>query len=51
MAETYKIKVACRNCDFEGEVDIEKSIEVKEAICPQCGCTTLTKSSTLPNII
>ena len=30
MAETYKIKVACRNCDFEGEVDIEKILNMKD---------------------
>lgn len=38
---SYKINVACDNCGFKGEVEIEKGVEFKNHPCPNCGNRTL----------
>jgi len=41
--ETYKIEVRCKNCDFDGEVEIKKGFAVKDRECPRCELLTLVK--------
>ena len=35
--ETYFVEVKCKNCGWEGTVEIEKGIRVIETPCPNCG--------------
>jgi hypothetical protein len=42
----YKVRVYCRNCDWEGDVFVPKGQEVPDSFdeeCPYCGCKTLNK--------
>lgn len=42
--ETYKIKVYCQNCGWEGTQDIDKGCSVEILSfreCPVCDCTEL----------
>ena len=41
--ETYKVKVECRNCDFDGEVEITKGVSVRFFPCPECWNDTLQR--------
>ena len=43
-AETYRMPAICYNCDFKGEIDIRKGIEISETFCPKCGNKTLRKA-------
>lgn len=38
MAETYKVKIRCKNCGTKQEIEIEKGKQVREKECPNCGC-------------
>lgn len=42
--ETYKIRVYCKNCKWEGTQDIDKGFRVGILFrreCPICGCAEL----------
>lgn len=41
----YKVKAVCNNCEWEGEVEIQKGTRVEEQPCPQCGCAALMLNS------
>jgi ssDNA-binding Zn-finger/Zn-ribbon topoisomerase 1 len=41
--DIYKMKVWCPNCDFGGEVEINKGVKVDEHPCPECGNLGLRK--------
>jgi hypothetical protein len=41
---SYEVDVICYNCDFKGEVDVNKGIQIKEAVCPKCGNKTLRQA-------
>lgn len=45
--ETYTIKVVCTNCDYEGELKLEKGKRLDfESKCPKCRCQdTLVNTS------
>jgi len=38
MDNIYKVKVRCKNCGKEQEVEIEKGKLVHQKECPNCGC-------------
>ena len=40
---TYKLKMFCGNCGFEGEIEIPKGIASKNKECPNCGITELER--------
>ena len=44
--ETYTVKVSCQNCNWEGNIKVEKGTLATENPCPNCGCDTLVK----PNV-
>lgn len=48
---TYSSKVLCRNCGFEGKIDIPFGHMVGSQICPVCGCPALITKSTKRNIL
>ena len=35
--DTYKVEVLCKNCGFEGEIEIEKGVKIEDHPCPNCG--------------
>ncbi|HAV10165.1 MAG TPA: hypothetical protein DCX22_00895 [Dehalococcoidia bacterium] len=41
--DTYTLTVSCDNCDFIGDVQIQKGKLISEAYCPKCQCQTLSK--------
>jgi len=41
--DTYTLTVACGNCDFTGNIQIQKGSQVTETLCPKCQCLTLLK--------
>ncbi len=41
--DTYTLTVSCKNCDYVGDVQIQKGKPVTEACCPKCQCQTLSK--------
>ncbi len=43
MGETYKVKVYCTNCNFQGETDIPKGRPVSDHPCLNCGTKSLKK--------
>lgn len=45
----YKVKVFCRNCDFEGETQIPLGVSIDKHKCPGCGCQTLHKKFEVNN--
>lgn len=47
---SYKTKVTCDNCNFVGDVDIEKGTKVSDSSCPDCGCKELKLKSEPKNI-
>lgn len=44
---TYKAKVYCKNCDFRGQIDIEKGQTIDKTECTNCGNTELMKDQDL----
>lgn len=52
---TYILPVACYNCDWSGNLTLEKGVPFEQNIfapkldtknqCPNCGCSTLSKRS------
>lgn len=43
MENTYKVKVYCTNCNFQGETDILKGKLVSKHPCPNCDTQSLKK--------
>lgn len=43
MENSYKLNVFCKNCDFEGDVEIPKGTTYEKRACPDCGNMTLEK--------
>ncbi len=45
MTETnsYKKSVYCQNCDFKGEIEIQKGQTIEQTECPNCGNAELIK--------
>lgn len=41
--EKYNLEVCCKNCNFDGTVELEKGMKVEDSLCPECGCKTLVK--------
>jgi len=41
--DTYTLTVSCCNCDFTGNIQIQKGSQVAETLCPKCQCLTLSK--------
>lgn len=41
--ETYKANVFCKNCNFKGEIDIQKGQTIEFTECTNCGNNTLIK--------
>lgn len=52
--QNYKLKVVCKNCNFCGEITLEKGVAVDDSVCPECGCRKLVKQyqpiRIIPNI-
>lgn len=42
-SNTYKVRVRCSNCGFDGETEIKKGVPVEGAFCPNCGNPTLER--------
>lgn len=46
--DTYTTTASCYNCEWKGNVTLNKGVNINGgygSICPNCGCTTLTKNS------
>lgn len=41
--EKYKLEVRCKNCNFDGTVELKKGMKVEDSLCPECSCKTLIK--------
>lgn len=41
--DTYSAHLACRNCEWEDNLDLIKGTPISLATCPNCGCTSLLK--------
>lgn len=39
--ETYKLKVYCTNCNFKGEIEIQKGVAYSNQECLNCGVADL----------
>jgi len=42
---TYKLKVFCPNCEFRGEIEIEKGVPYDKTECTNCGVSGLMKDT------
>ncbi len=41
--EVYQLDVFCKNCDFQGKIDIPKGMVLTEIHCPTCKLKQLEK--------
>ncbi len=46
--DTYTLTVYCKNCDYAGDLQIQKGSPLAEAFCPKCQCRTLSKTGDQP---
>lgn len=42
---TYEANVSCYNCGKTSTIQVTKGVSIDIATCPNCGCSSLTRSN------
>ena len=40
---TYQLEVICKNCGFQGNVNIKMGNRIEQRTCPDCECPALER--------